>query len=152
LLDFRRSRWLLAIALPLAFLTTFVTVKGRLQYWRTSVTSPLTYGLTTEPETLSEWSAIRALARVSRVTILSYAGASAIFFPDMETAPRLYLERGQTQPRELAATLATLQHADYVVWPLGLPYLNYFDWPVIGEELKKFHIVSKSPQFTLLKR
>ncbi len=151
-LDFRRFRWLLAIALPLAALTTLVSFKGRLQYWRTSVASPLTLGLTTEPETLSEWSAIRALVRGSHATILSYAGASAIFFPDLDTAPRLFLERGQTQPRELEATLATLQRADYVVWPVGLPYLNYFEWPVIGDELKKFHIVSKSERFTVLKR
>ncbi len=152
ILDFWRLRWLLAIALPLYLASTFVVFKMRLHDWRTNVSSPLTRGLPADPEVLSEWSTIRSLAQSSRVAVLSYGGATAILFPDMETAPRLFLERGLTSPREINATLVTLQHADYVVVQVGMPYLNYFDWPVIGDELRKFHTVSKSSRFTVLKR
>jgi len=152
MIDRQRLRWLICVALLLYLTTTFITQRGHLRYWRTVVTSPLTHGLATDPQTFEEWRAVFSLSKRYHVTILSFGGASALFFPEMETAPRLFLDPGLSQPREADAALTSLQHADYVVWPSGFPYLNYRTWPGLGDELRKFQTVSKTERFTVLRR
>ena len=151
-MDRRELRWLVAAGLLLFLMTSFVAQRARLHYWHMVVRSPLTRGLATDPATLSQWSALYSLSQRSHVVVLSYGGGSAILFPEMETAPRLFLDPGLSEPGEVNATVAALKRADYIVLPSGMPYLNYWNWPAFGDVLRTFQTVDKNDHFTLLAR
>lgn len=152
ILNFARLRWLLAAALPLYLSSSLISERARFREWFANRPSPVTAGFAVDPATLSTWTEIRSLARSSSVALLSFGGDSAILFPYLDTAPRLFMDPGLTLPEEIEATRTTLRRADYVVEIQTPDFFTYSYWPSLAQELQKFATIRHEGTVTVLKR